>query len=215
MAYSKQAFFVIFFLLSGCGYYGMPIEGKVYDIDTGIPLEGAIVVARWEGFSPVPVDSIEICYHVLSTKSDKNGNYRFDFWWQREGAGNEVVGKSVSLDTYLNGYELAKQEIIAKKDTNRNNLPMQKFSRNNNERRALLASLRDVECNQAGDTYSNLYHLRKAVYTEAKSLIGDASIRKYGSWAVYSLMRNSPKYKDVWPEEYSDSFILESLGENP
>lgn len=58
------------------GHLTGELNGVVIDKSTGNPVEGAIVVAQWEGSVLHPVDSVTECFHVEVTTTDKNGRYR-------------------------------------------------------------------------------------------------------------------------------------------
>ena len=63
-------------------YWAMPMQARVVDTDTGEPIEGAIVVARWilfGGFEGMDVGSMAI----IETVTDKNGEFRFSWWGPR------------------------------------------------------------------------------------------------------------------------------------
>lgn len=50
--------------------------GKVVDADTGEPLAGAFVIARYSGSIPTPGHSNTVCYHAAGTTSNEGGDYR-------------------------------------------------------------------------------------------------------------------------------------------
>lgn len=67
-------------VLSGCGMAGLPFTGQVTDAETGEPIEGAIVVAKWTGNTGV-VGSRSVCYHVETAISNKEGKFRIPGWF--------------------------------------------------------------------------------------------------------------------------------------
>jgi len=215
MTNSTLTIIFITILLGGCGYYGIPIEGKVYDVDTGRPLEGAIVVAMWHGYSPVPAETVEICYHVLSTTSDKDGKYRFDFWWQWEGAGNEAAGKSVDLHTYMKGYDLARQSKNFQREYHNNNFPMGKFKGDTKKWVEILDYFSSLSCDEAGKSYKNLYRLRRTVYDDSLSVAQPEISDIFARWAVFSLLQSSQQYAGTPPLSYPKELVIKVLGENP
>ena len=82
--------FSVLVLLSACSLSGEAIDGKVIEEGSGKPIPDAIVVARWIGDLPGIADSKTVCYHVLSAKSDSQGNFDLPAWqkkaidWQRK-----------------------------------------------------------------------------------------------------------------------------------
>ncbi len=55
-------------------------EGVVLDATTHNPIEGAIIVARWEGWISALVETSSVCYHVETAKSDTEGRFRISKW---------------------------------------------------------------------------------------------------------------------------------------
>lgn len=75
----RVAFFLLAITQSACatlgGHLSGELSGVVIDKTTGEPIEGAIVVAQWEGSRLHPVDSVTECFHVETTTTDKDGKY--------------------------------------------------------------------------------------------------------------------------------------------
>jgi hypothetical protein len=67
-----------------------PINGRVIDYATGDPIEGAILVAVWEGSVVSLYAATTICVDVKTTTSDERGAYHFDPW----------VGPSIAVSVY-------------------------------------------------------------------------------------------------------------------
>lgn len=65
--------------LGGCvkyfGYDG-PYEGKVVDVETGQPIEGAVVHGGWYKASPGPGGATHTNYDSLEVLTDRNGEFK-------------------------------------------------------------------------------------------------------------------------------------------
>lgn len=82
---------------------GGPVEGQVLDYDSGQPVEGAIVVARWQGEVFQIVQSQGVCVHAETVVSNVAGRYRIEGW-----AGPTLaIGGGLVLDVYKPGYVTA------------------------------------------------------------------------------------------------------------
>ncbi|HMA25140.1 MAG TPA: hypothetical protein VKP00_14125, partial [Gemmatimonadaceae bacterium] len=73
--------FVLFFFIR-VGVGGGPVSGRVIDVDTDLPIAGAIVVARWQKSSFSIADSTSYCIHVETAASGEDGRYHITRWWQ-------------------------------------------------------------------------------------------------------------------------------------
>jgi len=71
--------FLCIALSAGCGKMGLPFSGRVVDVETGKPVEGAFVLALWKGDVGF-FDAQSICYHVETTVSDEDGRFRIPGW---------------------------------------------------------------------------------------------------------------------------------------
>lgn len=100
--------------LAYCGLFGddgdfsgPEIRGTVTDMTTGKPVEGAIVIWRWEGRHSVSIaDSQHICYRVDLATTDDNGRYLFPAWEVHNKDIPDIQGKfDVVRGVYKNGYQ--------------------------------------------------------------------------------------------------------------
>lgn len=66
----------IFLCCSGCYYPG--INGKVIDIATGQPLEGALVIAQWKNTRGIPGLQYSDLHKTEETLTDKKGEFSLD-----------------------------------------------------------------------------------------------------------------------------------------
>jgi hypothetical protein len=60
-------------------YSAEAINGKIVDEDTGAPLDGVVIVAKWTIYTMI-VGRNNDMLNVLETVSDKDGNYGFPAW---------------------------------------------------------------------------------------------------------------------------------------
>src|SRR5512143_3279879 len=58
---------LLFIIRVGVG--GGPVSGRVIDVDTNLPITGAIVVAQWQKSSLSLADSTSYCIHVETAAS--------------------------------------------------------------------------------------------------------------------------------------------------
>lgn len=167
---SMKKFFVFMALfclpLHACAFSGKALEGKVLEQDTGIPIAGAIMVARWQGHLATFAHGKTVCYHVLSTTSDENGDYRFAPWkrkitedWQKN-----VQPETVIVTAYKSGYQLAERYPA-------NNPLLKPFQGTREERLKYLKRFEEsTRCNVESEQQRIRYPLVKALYEEAKNL---------------------------------------------
>ena len=175
---------------------GGPVDGQVLEYDTGKPVEGAMVVARWKGAIFALVESRSVCVHAEMAVSDKNGFFRIAPWTQSA----PVDSANVVLYAYKPKYQFAHgplafvgaegkwnvfrkdrpQEILqtypdresAVAATHPDNVYLKPFVGNASERLDFLSStlLGNLLCNEARESNKNLYPVVKAAYQEAKPL---------------------------------------------
>jgi hypothetical protein len=69
----KLFIITILFQLTGCGYPG--ISGKVVDGVSGMPLEGAVVLAQWTKTHGMPGLTSHSVYKIEETETDKEGMF--------------------------------------------------------------------------------------------------------------------------------------------
>lgn len=131
--------------LSACGappfYKAAPIEGWVVEADTGKPLEGVIVVAKWQlegGFEGnTPVGQLM----VMESVTDKQGKFYFEGWGPKLRPGfGKLKTASPELLFYKKDYEFQRLvnrltraslrgelKIPLRSDWNGKQIPLKKF----------------------------------------------------------------------------------------
>ncbi|MDH5648495.1 MAG: carboxypeptidase-like regulatory domain-containing protein [Gammaproteobacteria bacterium] len=146
--------------LTACGMAGGPVKGKVIDQTTGKPIEGAIVVAYWQGQVPMPAETQTTCYHVESTTTDKDGTYRTPFWFALP---QTVMNPKIAVIVYQPGYDHYQGPETPHEKR------LTPFTGTREERLEYLRKLH-AGCPGAKGTYKNLYLIRNSVYEEAVKL---------------------------------------------
>ncbi|OGI68353.1 MAG: hypothetical protein A2W18_01165 [Candidatus Muproteobacteria bacterium RBG_16_60_9] len=93
--------------LTACaGLSGGPVEGRVLEANTHKPISDVIVVARWKSHLASYAHGKTVCYHVLTTTTNSEGQYQFPAWkeditadWQKN-----IRPERVLIDAYKPGY---------------------------------------------------------------------------------------------------------------
>lgn len=162
--------YVSIFFLTACG--DIPLRqwlshrAQVIDVDTGKPLEGVIVLARWRGRKSMLVDTQGTCYHVETATTDKNGWFEIPSY--NEGLGKmSISSKGNRFSFYREGYVFySKTEVFS---LHAKKIHMKKFKGTNAERFKFLSDF-NASCHSSGDSEKNSYNIRKLIYEEAKLL---------------------------------------------
>lgn len=152
--------------LSACAYSGGPLDGRVLEEKTNKPIPGAIVVVRWQGTAFSFVDTHTVCLHVETVVTDSEGRFRIPFWHKR--AEPALVRKlKPVIVAYKAGYDLP-SAVSGKHGVEY----LKPFKGERADRLEFLTfrMVSGTSCNNAGDSYKNLYRLRRAVYEEAAVL---------------------------------------------
>lgn len=173
---------LIILQITGCGMVGLPVTGQVMDAETGKPIEGAIVIARWVGVNFI---SSNVCIHVETAISDEKGKFQIPGWFGGDGFGISRV--TVFTNAYKLGYEEAYGLEIYKGDRkHKGDIKMKIFKGNNTHRMEYLRSL-TVSCYSGGESEENTLVLRKAIYEEAKDIAITAEDKKNVEWYLRSV----------------------------
>ncbi|MDH5648493.1 MAG: carboxypeptidase-like regulatory domain-containing protein [Gammaproteobacteria bacterium] len=157
--------------LTACGMAGGPVKGKVIDQTTGKPIEGAIVVAYWQGQVPMPAETRTTCYHVESTTTDKDGTYRTPFWFALP---QTVMNPKIAVIVYQPGYDHYQGPETPHEKR------LTPFTGTREERlEGLLKLLDRGRCPSAGKSKKNFHRLYSAFYEEANSLAITAKEKEF------------------------------------
>lgn len=97
------------YAISACAtpvtYSAEPIEARIVDVDTKLPLEGVVVVAHWVLEGGIHVDRVGDLV-ILETVTDKNGKFHFPAWgpiehWKR----SRLTNMDPEIIMFKSGYE--------------------------------------------------------------------------------------------------------------
>lgn len=149
-----------------------PQTGRVLDEETQQPIEGAIVVLRWQGVGTKAfVDTETVCYHVESAVTDVDGRYATAPWTE-ESRYRDLSMKSILVSTYRAGYrQVRMNEGISA-------LYLKRDKRRAKERlEYLLVLSSSVSCGSSDGRPDKLLTLYDSMYREATS-IGGTSIEE-------------------------------------
>lgn len=73
MKFFRAAFFIFFVVFTlGCSHYS-DIAGRVVDVTTGKPIEGALVVVQWTNTRGIPGLQYHKLHKIIETLTDQNG----------------------------------------------------------------------------------------------------------------------------------------------
>lgn len=157
------------------------LNGVVIDKSTGKPIEGAIVVAQWQGAAVHLVDSRTVCFHVESATTDQDGRYNIA---AVPAAPVGVMGESALVaGVYKEGYR-----EVTYKDTQEPGfvrapigvVHLIPFHGVTKERLEYLARLTSkTSCIDAGASQKNLFAMAKAVFEESKRIASTEQDKKW------------------------------------
>jgi len=93
---------LIFFILSLTSCHGFafirkdgPYEGKVIDAETGLPIEGVVVLGVWYREHPGPGGAVSEYYDAMETITDKGGDFKI------KGLGLLVMSNVLPMDVLI------------------------------------------------------------------------------------------------------------------
>jgi hypothetical protein len=195
--FAVVAAFLLFVLTRGCSFAGGPVSGRVRDVDTLQPIEGAIVVVQWSGVAHGLAHSSYICFHVETAVSDKDGKFHMPLWLQAPPRWS-IFGTSTMRDAYLPGYESVSTYKTYTESPE--DVFMKKFTRGQAARFEYISHrvFGAMDCVNAEASLRNLYPLLKIAFREAKSLANSPNER-----AELNGMREMAA--TIWLAEPSDS----------
>jgi len=96
--------FVSILAILPCAYgmrYDGPYSGRVIDADTGMPIEGAVVLGVWNTEKATPGGAVHDFYDARETLTDKNGDFELP------GMGVKILSNVTPMDVLIfkAGYE--------------------------------------------------------------------------------------------------------------
>ena len=149
------------------------IDGQVIEEGNHQPIPNAIVIAKWVGHLATFAHGKTICYHVLSTTTDKQGRYQFPAWekpftedWQKN-----VTPEYFDVTAFKPGYE--RSDEYYKTQSGMHNIDILKpFTGTREERLRYIESVKQstASCANQRAHGKSLIPLYRALYNEAKPL---------------------------------------------
>jgi len=157
---------------------GGPVNGRVIDVETNLPIKGAFVVARWQKSSFAPGHSTSYCYHVETAVTGEDGRYHVSRWWQFP----PVAGSDgfEGVDAYSPGYESVHSHT-PEAESHPDDVYMKRFRGTDAERFEFITGrvFSGMSCTFArGGSQRNFFPLSKAALNEAKTLVRTEQQRK-------------------------------------
>lgn len=161
--YMKSILLGAFILLTACVSAAKHTPAQtalVLDEETQLPIEGAIVVARWIGTISQLVDSQTTCYHVESATTDAQGQYSIPSWTKLPG---KVHHNAIEVTVYKAGY----RQVWVNKATG--NQYLKRDIGSVEERLEYLKWLHGTtRCGAQNESENNRLPLLKALYEDVK-----------------------------------------------
>lgn len=178
----RLLFALVALLLSGCvtSRDMLARTGQVIDWDTKEPIAGAIVVASWHGTVGKVVQRQSTCYHVESTMTDDNGQYRMPV---KVGGPVWVADKTMDLMAYKAGYRESRDEqgqLRGRHD--KDGVIYLGVDRRDRKQRFSYVRNIHMACSNAGTSETELLSVWTARYLEAKEL---AELESELRWVKY------------------------------
>lgn len=164
---------------------GKAIEGKVLEEGTHQPIPDALVVARWQGHLATFAHGKTVCYHVLSTTTDKQGTYRFPAWkkditedWQKN-----VRPETVLITAHKPGHQWS--SVLSEKGDVQYLKPS---TLSRGERLEYLERLYgSTGCGSGGDSERNAIPFLRKLYDESLSLTQTAEDQRQVESILYGI----------------------------
>lgn len=163
-------------LLHGC--YSIPVrdweamEGVVLDAQTNEPIEGAIVIAHWEGTDRY---STTQCFHSEIAITDENGRYLIPAWRNTGRSASAFIEQIRFIKrAYKYGYDQSPHgETEA---ANRRITRLEPSKVNGKARISYLSHLAPkISCGNDRDSRENVIPVFKLLHREASALGGDGT----------------------------------------
>lgn len=178
--------YVSMFLLTACGDIPMrqwlSHRAQVIDVDTGKPLEGVIVLAKWRGRKNLIVETQGTCYHVATATTDKKGWFEIPSF--NEGFGKaSISGKFRVFNFYRKGYVFYSKTRF--NTFHEKQFYMKKFKGTKEDRFKFLSGF-NASCHSSGDSEKDSYNIRKSIYEEAKLLVFSKEQKRLLEYLLWS-----------------------------
>ncbi len=195
---------------TGCSIMGAPRTGKLMNMETGEPIEDAVVVVLWEGESGL-LEPESFCYNIKSDITNENGRYWTGLWF---GITPLVWHTDVIPQAYKEGFVEPKTYTTE----NWGDIFMVPFRGTREERFEYLDTLlNSTRCNKAGFSHSNHYRIRKRIYEEAERIaVTDKEKEIAYGFKVYAAEALFPeKINNTFNEELQKEIVDRIIKEHP
>lgn len=146
-------------------------KGQVLDAETGEPMAGVFVIARYWGYYPVPGHSSSSCYHAAGTTTNEQGEYRIPSHF-------DIMDIKVDKRSKINVFKPGYRHIFYKDG-------IAKLKKDNGSQKERLEYLRKVAgntCSGAGKSQQALFPYYESIYYEAKALSSTKDELKQLEW---------------------------------
>ncbi len=156
---------VLTLLVSQFGICAHASSGTVIDEESGRPLSGVFVIARWRSTSgPFFVQSSTVCYDLEITQTDEQGRYSLpDFSWNL----NPLhLGRERDVEFYLPNYE----DSPNRDRYDENNMTMRRYRGDVGKRLSTLRRVTGGSCVPERQEKRKLGKVYEAVYQEAAQI---------------------------------------------
>jgi hypothetical protein len=135
-------------------------RGQVLDAETGEPLAGVFVIARYWGYYPVPGHSSSSCYYAAGTTTNEKGEYSIP-------SHSDFMDIKVDKRSRLNFFKPDYRHVFYKDGIAK----LEKDKSSREERLEELTRIaRNSSCDGAGQSQQSLFLFHKAIYNEAKAI---------------------------------------------
>jgi hypothetical protein len=170
--------------------------GKVVDADTGKPLDGVFVIARYSGDLPAGGSFQSVCYHAAGTTTNAQGEYRMN---PRFDTPDFYFDKRSEIDFFKAGYQrVYYKDGVAK---------LKEDTSNYQKRLEYLQRMAGYTCRSAGRSQRSLYPFFEAIFYEAKSISVTSDEKKdleKFRWVAASQAIASDRERNMDGSEYSE-----------
>lgn len=181
-------------------HIGAGIEGRVIDAETGEPLEGVVVMARWQLKSGWIESQPYRQLQLLEAVTDRRGRYSFPWWGPRVFVPWAHLNSSDPLLVFFkSGYRVLRKHngylprgdrgIIRRSKLSGQEVPMLRYSESSEEYKwhlefSVISVLNGIINNNDPCALTKLPRLLRALRRDSDRLVADGVSPPYGAGAV-------------------------------